>query len=77
MLILSEFEGVNFFNCYLAAPQPTLGHYHSPDVNHCIFTRVSGSLVTRLGPEVGQAPSGASANTLSILISHWVKKTPF
>ena len=30
-----------FFNCCLAAPRPTSGHYrwgqsHSPDVNHCI-----------------------------------------
>ena len=33
---------INFFNCYLAAPLPTLGHSpggqpHQADVNHCIL----------------------------------------
>ena len=51
-------RGNFFFNCYLAAPQPTFGPLsrgqpHSPNFNHCIFyifdPRVTGSLVARLG----------------------------
>ena len=26
-----------FFICYLAASQPTLGHYHLSDVNQCVI----------------------------------------
>ena len=47
-----------FFNCYLAAPRPTLGHYRGDSLTHpmlitaffYIFDPVTGSLVTRLGP---------------------------
>ena len=47
-----------FFNCYLAAPWPTLGHYRGDSLTHlmlitvfCIFDpRVTGSRVMRLGP---------------------------
>ena len=47
-----------FFNCYLAAPWPTLGHYRGDSLTHpmlitafYIFNpKVTGSLVTRLGP---------------------------
>ena len=47
-----------FFNCYLAAPRPTLGHYRGDSLTHPMLItafyifdpRVTGSLVTRLGP---------------------------
>ena len=47
-----------FFNCYLAAPWPTLGHYQGDSLNHsmlitafCIFElKVTGKLVSRLCP---------------------------
>ena len=47
-----------FFNCYLAAPRPTLGHYQGDSLNHsmlitafCIFElNVTGKLVSRLCP---------------------------
>ena len=48
-----------FFNCYLAAPRPTSGHYRGDSLTHpmlitaffCIFDlKVTGSLVVRLGP---------------------------
>ena len=50
MLILSEFEGVNFFNCYLAARQPTLGQYNSPDINHCSFEYLTQRYLGALQP---------------------------
>ena len=47
-----------FFNCYLAAPRPTLGHYRGDSLTHPMLItafyifdpRVTGSLVARLGP---------------------------
>ena len=48
-----------FLNCYLAAPRPTLGHYRGDSLTHPMLitaffyifdTKVTGSLVTRLGP---------------------------
>ena len=48
-----------FFNCYLAAPRPTLGHYRGDSLTHPMLItaffyifdlKVTGSLVTRLGP---------------------------
>ena len=47
----------NFFNCYLAAPRPTLVHYRGGSLTHAmlitaLFTfdpKVTRSLVTRLG----------------------------
>ena len=46
------------FNYYLAAPWPTLGHYGGDSLTHPMLItvfyifdpRVTGSLVTRLGP---------------------------
>ena len=46
------------FNCYLAAPRPTLGHYRGDSLTHPMLItafyifdpRVTGSLVARLGP---------------------------
>ena len=47
-----------FFNCYLAAPWPTLGHYQGDSLTHLMLItafyifdpKVTGSLVARLGP---------------------------
>ena len=47
-----------FFNCYLAAPWPTLCHYRGDNLTHPMLItafyifdpRVTGSLVTMLGP---------------------------
>ena len=47
-----------FFNCYLAAPRPTLGHYRGDSLTHPMLitayyifdSGVTGSLVARLGP---------------------------
>ena len=47
-----------FFNCYLAAPWPTLGHYRGDSLTHPMLItafyifdlKVTGSLITRLGP---------------------------
>ena len=47
-----------FFNCYLAAPQPTLDHYWADSLTHPMLItafyifdpRVTKSLITRLGP---------------------------
>ena len=48
-----------FFNCYLAAPRPTLGHYRGDSLTHPMLItaffyifgpKVTGSLVTGLGP---------------------------
>ena len=49
---------VIFFNCYLAAPRPTLGHYWGDSLNHPMLIttyyifdqKVTGSLLTRLDP---------------------------
>ena len=49
---------INFFNNYLAAPQPTLGHYWGGSLTHPILIimfyifapKVAGSLVAKLGP---------------------------
>ena len=45
----------DFFNCYLAAPCPNLGHYRGTHpmlitAFYIFDLRVTGSLVTRLGP---------------------------
>ena len=51
--------GLFFFNCYLAAPRPVLGHYRGEGrgahpmliTAYCIFyPRVTGSLIAGLGP---------------------------
>ena len=55
----------DFFNCYLAEPQPTFSHYWGDSLTHpmlitCVLIfnqKVTGSLVTRLGPEA--RPSAA------------------
>ena len=47
-----------FFNCYLAAPRPNLGHYRGDSLTHPMLItafynfdpKVTGSLVARLGP---------------------------
>ena len=47
-----------FFNCYLAVPRPTLGHYRGDSLTHPMLItafymfdpKVTESLVTRLGP---------------------------
>ena len=47
-----------FFNYYLAAPRPTLGHYRGDSFTHPMLItafyifgpKVTGSLVARLGP---------------------------
>ena len=70
-----------FFNCYLAAPRPTLGHYQGDSLNHsmlitafCIFElKVTGKLVSRLCPYaqssaqwgLNQEPSDSYYNTLT------------
>ena len=57
-LFLHELMSSFFFNCYLAAPRPTLGHYRGDSLTHPMLItafyifdpKVTGSLVTRLGP---------------------------
>ena len=52
------FVFVFFFNCYLAVPRPTLGHYRGDSLTHPMLItafymfdpKVTESLVTRLGP---------------------------
>ena len=49
---------IYIFNCYLADPRPTLGHYQGDSLTHpmlitayYIFNpKVTGSLIARLGP---------------------------
>ena len=56
---LSLINSFFFFNCYLAAPRPTLGHYQGDSLTHPMLItaffyifgpEVTGSLVARLGP---------------------------
>ena len=59
-VVFKHFEDFDliFFNCYLAAPQPTLHHYQGDSLTHLMFQslvfyifepKVTGSLVKRLG----------------------------
>ena len=45
-----------FFNCYLAAPQPALGHYREcslTHVNHCVFLHFRPDVHQQPRNEVG------------------------
>ena len=49
----------DFFNCYLAAPQPTMGHCQGADLTNLMFItaftyfnlKVTGSLLTKVGTQ--------------------------
>ena len=56
--IKKEHYIIYIFNCYLAAPRPTLGHYRGDSLTHLMLItafyifdpKVTRSLVARLGP---------------------------
>ena len=39
-----------FFNCYLAAPQPTLGHFRGDSFNNLILNTAFSAILTRRSP---------------------------
>ena len=39
-----------FFNCYLAAPQPTLGHFRGDSFNKLILNTAFSAILTRRSP---------------------------
>ena len=57
-VVTSGLVSLIFFNCYLAAPGPTSGHYREGSLTHLMLItafyifnpKVTGSLVVRLGP---------------------------
>ena len=52
-MILSLLMGMikhSYFNCNLAAPLPTSGHYQGDSLTHLMLITAFGSLITSLGP---------------------------
>ena len=66
---------VCFFNCYLAAPRPTLGHYRGDSLTHLMLINAflhltqgsPGASWWDWVPKPGRAPSGVWTGNLPIL----------